>query len=152
MKIQQKLKEVSSVQLVLFLVFVLYIALPISTPDFLKPYVSSPIGLLFFFCITIALFTYSNPVLGVLYLFVVYEAIRRSSETAHNPRAIVLQYEPSQATKDDALRKMNPSKGEKTVEEEIIAIRAPINTVFTPTLITTEFKPIVNAVEGASPY
>jgi predicted membrane protein len=152
MKLLESFKSLSSVEIVLFLAFILYAVLPINTPDFMKPFVNSPIGLLFFFCVTVGLFVYANPILGVLYILVVYEALRRSSETFHNPRAIVLEYEPSQKNKDETLNKMNPAKNEKTVEEEIIEVRAPINKTYSVELVQTTFKPLSESVEGASTY
>jgi predicted membrane protein len=152
MKLLESFKSLSSVEIVLFLAFILYAVLPINTPDFMKPFVNSPIGLLFFFCVTVGLFVYANPILGVLYILVVYEALRRSSETFHNPRAIVLEYEPSQKNKDETLNKMNSAKNEKTVEEEIIEVRAPINKTYSVELVQTTFKPLSESVEGASTY
>jgi len=118
----------------------------------MKPFINSPIGLLFFFCVTVALFAYTNPILGVLYILVVYEALRRSSDTFKNPRAVVLEYEPSQRNKDSTLQKMNPVRNEKTVEEEVIAVRAPINKTPTIEIVQTSFKPVSKTIEGASPY
>uniref|UniRef100_A0A6C0HH81 Uncharacterized protein n=1 Tax=viral metagenome TaxID=1070528 RepID=A0A6C0HH81_9ZZZZ len=152
MKIPESLKSLSSVELVLFLAFVLYVILPINTPEYMKPFINSPIGLLFFFCVTVALFAYTNPILGVLYILVVYEALRRSSDTFKNPRAVVLEYEPSQRNKDSTLQKMNPVRNEKTVEEEVIAVRAPINKTPTIEIVQTSFKPVSKTIEGASPY
>ena len=152
MKIPESLKKLSVVEIVLFLAFILYTVLPIDTPDYMKPVVNSPLGMLFFFCVTVGLFTYTNPILGVLYILVVYEALRRSSETFHNPRAIVLEYEPSQKNKDDTLKKMNPVQNEKTVEEEVIAVRAPINKSYSAEIVQTTFKPVSKEVEGASTY
>lgn len=152
MKIPESFKNLSSVELVLFLAFVLYIVLPISTPDSMKSFVNSSMGLLFFFCVTVGLFAYTNPILGVLYILVVYEALRRSSETFKNPRAIVLEYEPSQKHKDATLKKMNPVRNEKSVEEEVIEVRAPINKAHSVEIVQTTFKPVSKAIEGASPY
>jgi predicted membrane protein len=152
MKIPESFKNLSSVELVLFLAFVLYVVLPISTPDSIKSFVNSSMGLLFFFCVTVGLFAYTNPILGVLYILVVYEALRRSSETFNNPRAIVLEYEPSQKHKDATLKKMNPVRNEKSVEEEVIEVRAPINKAHSVEIVQTTFKPVSKAIEGASPY
>uniref|UniRef100_A0A6C0JXK6 Uncharacterized protein n=1 Tax=viral metagenome TaxID=1070528 RepID=A0A6C0JXK6_9ZZZZ len=152
MKIPESVKNVSSVEIVLFLAFVLYIVLPINTPDYMKSFVNSHLGLLFFFCVTVGLFAYTNPILGVVYILVVYEALRRSSDTFHNPRAIVLEYEPSQKNKDATLKKMNPTRSEKSVEEEVIEARAPINKTHSIEIVQTTFKPMSKAVEGASPY
>jgi predicted membrane protein len=152
MKLPQSLKNMSLLEIVLFLAFVLYIILPVSVPLFMQSFVKSYIGLLVFFCITVVLFVYTNPLLGVLYIFVVYEIIRRSSETFHNPRAVVLEYEPSQESKDEALRKMNPPSNVKTVEEEVIAARAPLNKSYSVDIVQTSFKPVSKMIEGASPY
>jgi predicted membrane protein len=152
MKIPESFKSLSSVEIVLFLAFILYVILPINTPNGMKPFVNSPMGLLFFFCVTVGLFAYTNPILGILYILVVYEALRRSSDTFKNPRAVVMEYEPSQKNKDATLQKMNPVRNEKTVEEEIIAIRAPINKVQSMELVQTAFKPVSKTIEGASRY
>lgn len=152
MKIPESFKNLSSVELVLFLAFVLYVVLPIDTPNSMKSFVNSSMGLLFFFCVTVGLFAYTNPILGVLYILVVYEALRRSNETFKNPRAIVLEYEPSQKNKDATLNKMNPVRNEKSVEEEVIAVRAPINKAHSIEIVQTTFKPVSKAIEGASPY
>jgi hypothetical protein len=152
MKLPESLKSLSSVEIVLFVAFILYAVLPINTPDSIKPFINSPMGLVFFFCVTVGLFAYAHPILGVLYILVVYEALRRSSETFHNPRAIVLEYEPSQKNKDDALKKMNPTKNEKTVEEEVIEVRAPINKTHSVEIVQTTFKPMSESAEGASVY
>lgn len=152
MNIPDSVKSLSSIDIILFLAFVLYVVLPIDTPSSMKPFVNSTMGLLFFFCVTILLFVYTNPILGVLYILVVYEVLRRSSDTFKNPRAIVLEYEPSQKNKDVSLEKMNIPKNEKTVEEEVIAIRAPIDKTYNANIVQTSFKPVSKTIEGASPY
>jgi predicted membrane protein len=152
MKTPESLKNMSITEILLFVLFVLYIVLPINTPSSMKPFINSPMGLVFLFCVTMVLFVYTNPILGVLYILVVYEAIRRSSETVDNSRSIVMEYQPSQATKDEILQKMNPVRNEKTVEEEVIEARAPINKTQSIDFVQTTFKPISKAIEGASKY
>lgn len=152
MKIPESFKSLSSIEIVLFLAFILYVILPINTPNSMKPLVNSPMGLLFFFCVTVGLFAYTNPILGVLYILVVYEALRRSSETFNNPRAIVLEYEPSQKNKDETLIKMNKERNEKTVEEEVVEMRAPINKEYSVEIVETTFKPMSKHIKGISPY
>ena len=152
MKTPESLKNMSIIEILLFVLFVLYIVLPINTPISIKSFVNSSMGLVFFFCVTMVLFVYTNPILGVLYILVVYEAIRRSSDTVDNSRSIVMEYQPSQAAKDEILQKMNPVRTEKTVEEEVIEARAPINKTQSVDFVQTTFKPISKAVEGASKY
>jgi hypothetical protein len=152
MKTPESLKNMSIVEIMVFIAFVLYIVLPITIPSSMKPFVNSSMGLVFFFCVTVILFVFTNPILGVLYILVVYETIRRSSETVSNSRSIVMEYQPSQATKDMTLQKMNPAPSEKTVEEEVIEARAPINKSHSVDLVHTTFKPVMMAMDGASKY
>jgi uncharacterized membrane protein (DUF485 family) len=76
-----KIDKFSPLDITLFIVFIVYIILPIGTPDFLAGYVNSPLGMLFMFVVTVFLFLYTNPILAVLYIFVAYELIRRSNHT-----------------------------------------------------------------------
>lgn len=74
----KSLNTLSNTEVVAGILFTLYILFPINVPESIKPYVSSPMGLVFMFAITMSLFIYTNPILGVLYIFVVYETLRRS--------------------------------------------------------------------------
>ena len=149
MKIPATLSKMSIFEMVLFVVFLLYVVLPIKTPGFLAPYIDSVFGMVLLFCITVSLFVYTNPVLGVLYVLVAYEVLRRSSYKAENTKAIILEYTPSQVSKDVDMQNMNPSV-EKTVEEEVIEVRAPIGRPQPTEYITTSFKPVADKLEGAS--
>ena len=149
MKMPSALLKMSIFEMVLFIGFILYIVLPIRTPGFLAPYIDSIFGMVVLFCITVSLFVYTNPVLGVLYILVAYEVMRRSSSNKGNTKAIIMEYTPSQTTKDADLHKMNPAV-EKTVEEEVIEVRAPIGKPQPTEYISTSFKPIADKLEGAS--
>ena len=149
MKIPEALSKMSIFEMVLFIIFLLYVVLPIGTPAFLAPYIDSVLGMVVLFCITVSLFVYTTPVLGVLYILVAYEVLRRSSSNRGNTKAIIMEYTPSQSNKDTDMKNMNPSI-EKTVEEEVIEIRAPIGKSQPTEYITTSFKPVADNVEGAS--
>jgi hypothetical protein len=149
MKIPEALSKMSIFEMVLFILFLLYIVLPIGTPDMLASYIDSPVGMVVLFCITISLFVYTNPILGVLYVLVAYEVLRRSSSTSGNAKAIIMEYTPSQLTKDSDMKTMNPVV-EKTIEEEVIEVRAPIGKSQPTEYITTSFKPVAEKLEGAS--
>jgi predicted membrane protein len=149
MKIPTALSKMSIFEMVLFVIFLLYVVLPIKTPDFMVSYVDSVFSMVFMFCVTIALFVYTNPVLGVLYILVAYEALRRSSAKAGNTQAVIIDYTPTQATKDIEIRNMNPPV-EKTVEEEVIEVRAPIGKPQQTEYVNTTFKPVADKLEGAS--
>uniref|UniRef100_A0A6C0KGY7 Uncharacterized protein n=1 Tax=viral metagenome TaxID=1070528 RepID=A0A6C0KGY7_9ZZZZ len=149
MKIPASLKSMRPVEIVLFVAFMIYIVFPIGTPETLAPYVDSALGMVLLFAVTVAMFVYTNPLLGVLFIFVAYEVLRRSSGSAGNSRAIIMKYTPTQVAKDEDLRKMNPVV-EKTVEEEVIEVRAPIGKSEPTEYIVTSFKPVAEKLEGAS--
>jgi hypothetical protein len=149
MKFPASLKSMSPVEMVLFVAFIVYIVFPMKTPEMLAPYFDSALGMIVLFCITVSLFVYTNPVLGVLYIFVAYEVLRRSSGSADNSRAVIMKYTPTQAAKDADLQMMNPS-AEKTVEEEVIEVRAPIGKTLPTEYVVTSFKPVADKLEGAS--
>lgn len=149
MKIPSALSKMSIIEMVLFVAFILYVVLPINTPKFLAPYIDSVFGMVVLFCITVSLFVYTNPVLGVLYILVAYEVLRRSSTNKGVKNAVIMEYTPSQSTKDADMRSMNPSV-EKTVEEEVIEIRAPIGKQQPTEYVSTSFKPVSDKLEGAS--
>jgi len=150
MKIPAALSKMSIFEMVLFIAFILYAVLPIRTPGFLAPYIDSIFGMVVLFCITVSLFVYTNPILGVLYILVAYEVLRRSSSNKGNSKAVIMEYTPSQATKDTDMGNMNPVV-EKTVEEEIIEVRAPIGKPQPTEYIETSFKPVADKLmDGAS--
>ena len=128
------LKSLSPIDYALLVVFVLYIVFPVPTPTWFAPYVDSPLGLVFMFVVTVALFVYTNPLLGILYIFVVYEVLRRNHYSVpESPIPISTMHMasrvpkplPSQSEKDAHLNAMNRSTG-PSLEEEVISVRAPI--------------------------
>jgi len=149
MRVPPALLKMSIFEMVLFIGFILYIVLPIRTPGFLAPYIDSIFGMVALFCITVSLFVYTNPILGVLYILVAYEVMRRSSSNKGNTKAVIMEYTPSQATKDVSMHNMNPAV-EKTVEEEVIEVRAPVGKPQPTEYISTSFKPVADKLEGAS--
>ena len=79
MKFKNLLKTIKPAEILVLVIFVLYLILPVSTPSIMSPYIESPMGLLLIFGLTISLFIYSHPILGVLFIFVAYTLLRRSS-------------------------------------------------------------------------
>lgn len=148
MNILQSIKTLPPLEIALFIVFILYIIFPFNTPASLASIIDSPLGIIVIFCITVFLFLYTNPILGVLYIFVAYELIRRSSQKTG--RTAIVQYTPTQAKKDIELRAMNPSSG-VSLEEEIINIRSPVATSPMLELVGSDFKPVYDKiVDGSS--
>jgi hypothetical protein len=147
MKVPLSLRTMSVLEMTLLAIMIIYIVLPLRTSAWLAPYVASPLGMVVLFCITISLFVYTNPVLGVLYILVAYEALRRSTSIAG--KVVIVENTPSQEKKDIDLRLMNPTK-EKTIEEEVIEVRAPIGKSVPTEYINSSYKPVADKLEGAS--
>lgn len=145
--------------LVLILLFVIYIIFPISTPNVLVPWVDSPVGLVALFVSVIALFVYTNYVVGILFVFVVYELLRRNHfvipvnnvavETHYMPNRIPNPIPASQKEKDMELKLMNPPR-ERSLEEEYVEKMAPIGKSDPMEYISSGFQPLAQEHGGAT--
>lgn len=149
MKLPQVFKSLSSLESSLLVVFILYLVLPIQTPQVLAGTVDSPLGMLAIFIVTIYLFFYSNPVLAIVYVFVAYELLRRSSQVTG--RIGIVQYTPTQVKKDSEMRAMNPPVVE-TLEEQVVQKMAPIGRSDPIVYTSSTFKPVAEKIDGASMY
>ena len=158
-------QKISTPEISLLVVFIIYILFPIATPSFMVPFVDSPFGYLSIFIITVMLFVYTSPLLGILYIFVAYELIRRSSSQTmlqvaeYAPTKYTTEYMPthvpkamtSQSEKDDELSTLNPAR-DLTLEEEIVQIRAPIGKSEVASYSDSSFKPVAENISNASLY
>jgi len=113
----------SPIEYILLVLFILYLVLPINLPEPFAKLVETPLGVIGLFIITIAIFVYINPILGVLYILVAYELLRRS--THFTSKTSYIEHTPTQIEKDEKMRKMNPPT-EKTLEELVVQKMAPI--------------------------
>jgi len=111
--------------------------------------VDSSLGMLTVFVVTVYLFFNVNPVVAVVYIFVAYELLRRSSNKTG--RVTIVQHTPSQAKKDSEMVAMNP-KQSTTLEEELVQQMAPIGQSDSSVYVTTSFKPVADKVGEASLY
>ncbi len=152
MKLLNSIKSMPPLEIGLLIIFVLYIVFPFRTPAGIAGMIDSPLGMIVVFCVTLFLFFYTNPILGILYILVAYELIRRSSSVGGGSDGTsIVQYVPSQDRKDAELRAMNPPQT-KTLEEEMVDQRAPLPQVGRVSSNTTsDFKPVTDkTIAGAS--
>lgn len=143
------LKSLTQLEMVLIIVFIVYIVLPIQTPNFIAGSVDSPLGMLVIFIVTVYLFFNVNPIVAVVYVFVAYELIRRSSNKPG--RVNIVNYTPSQTIKNDEMKEMNPPK-KSSLEEEVVEKMAPIGHSDISVYTNSSFKPIAENVGTASVY
>ena len=127
-------------EMILFVLFIVYLILPIATPKVLSPYIDSALGISIIFALILFMFFYSHPLLAILFVFVAYELVRRSSWVTG--RTAYIQYTPTQQKKDAEMRAMNPPQ-ELTLEQDMVAKMAPQRTVGSDSL-ETSFKPVAS--------
>lgn len=164
MKLPGWLKHITTVEILVGVIFVLYIVLPVSTPASLIPIVQSPFSLLAIFLVILYLFLYANPILAVLYVGVAYLLLRRSSSlpslAASSPSLSRLRSSggsnkpptvPTIPIPQDsrAPRAAAPATIPRTLEEDVVASMAPVGQ--SSMLVQTTFRPVASNVEGASP-
>jgi len=93
----------------------------VPTPEKLIPYINNPLGNVVIFVVAVSTFFHSNALTGILVLFAAYVLIKRSSHVSF----AIENYIPSEKNKMHSLNKMNEI--EKTLEEEMVNIRAPFS-------------------------
>ena len=71
--------NISSLEIVLLFLFIFYLIFQVKTPMIVSDFVTSNLGMIIVLIITVYLFLYTNPILGIVSIFVIYELMRRSS-------------------------------------------------------------------------
>jgi len=152
MKLSDFTKNLSPIEITALVVFVIYIIFPFRTPSFLVGIVNTPLGLLVILVVTLFLFLYTNPILGVVYIFVAYELIRRTSLVKTGvPDNHIVRSSQSENQKTAQMVQMNPVRT-LTLEEDVISKMAPVQVFNSDPAINTGFKPVVEKVKNASVF
>jgi len=143
------MKSVTNVETAIIVMFILYLALPVELPDMLANLVDSPIGTIGIFVLSVYLFFNANPLIAVLFVLVAYELFRRSSNATG--KAAMIKYTPTQARKDEKMKKMNPVKT-VSLEEEVVEQMAPVGKSDISVFTVSTFKPVAENVGSASMF
>ncbi len=140
------LKKEHMGELVLVVLFIIYLIMGLKTPEPIAGLVDTLVGKIVIFVTIIYLFMHANPILAVLALLVGFDLIRRSS----------------MATGIDALQKYDPTEEKKssqftafnqfpyTLEQEVVAKMAPIMKTGS-SLSQASYKPLLDNLYDASP-
>lgn len=158
--------EISYLEIIVLIVFALYLVFNVQTPTFLVGVVDTPIGIFILLLFILYLFLYTNPILGILSLFVVYEMVRRSSLTVSG-KVPMIQYTPTQIQKERDMHEMNipnafeqlhqdpllsmntPSHNDSSLEIEMVHSMAPL--IDAPiSYIDSSYKPMIENTHNAS--
>lgn len=72
--------DIPSLEMLLLIIFIFYLIFQVKTPNTLIEFINSNLGMIVILIVTVYLFLFTNPILGILSIFVVYELIRRSNK------------------------------------------------------------------------
>ena len=141
--------SLTNVETAVIVMLISYLALPIQLPDMFANMVVSPMGTIGIFILSVYLFFNAIPLIAVLFVFVAYEMFRRSSNATG--KAAMIKYTPTQARKDEKMKKMNPVKT-TSLEEEVVNEMAPVGKSDISVFTTSTYKPVAENVGSASMF
>jgi len=180
MKLSNPFKNFTAQEFFALGALIVYLVFPIHFPQQLNGYIASPIGILVLFAITIGMFLYVNSILAVLFVFVVYEVLRRSNvmqtykpsdyvqdntvqeynyvsdavshESVNVPSVIQEHMEPQQFSMPEAKSNNIILNVGSTLEEDMIKNMSPLNSSNGTGNSFGDFKPKSDKIDNASPY
>ena len=127
--------------------FIIYLVLDIYPPELVASYIDTSLGMVGILLITLYVFINFNPILGVVFLFVAYEIVRRSARV--NNRVPMMLHTPSQSKKDAELAAMNPVAS-TSLEEDMVHQMAPVGKSSLISYTMSEYKPVSTDIHNAS--
>lgn len=151
MKLSDFTKSFTPLEITTLVFFVIYIIFPFRTPRFMANIINTPIGLFGVLLTTLYLFFYTNPILGVIFIFVGYELLRRSSLIQSGSDSYMMKHTPSEDKRQSEMVQMNPIQN-ITLEEDVIRTMAPSQTFNKDMGYSSDFKPVVERISGSSLY
>lgn len=140
------LKKEHMGELILVILFIIYLILGLKTPEPIASLVDSLVGKIVIFIIVIYLFMHCNAILAVLALFVAFDIMRRSSLSTG--LGALQKYAPTEEKKMSQFTAFNQFP--YTLEQEVVKKMAPIvrsGTSLTP----PSYKPLLENLYDASP-
>ena len=140
------LKKEHRGELILTIIFIIYLILGYRTPQPVAFLVDNIVGKIVIFIIVIYMFLYMNPILAVITLFVAFDLMRRSSMSVNNN--LIQSYIPSEENKMNQFTAFNQFP--YTLEQEVVKKMAPI-VQSGSVLKKASYKPMLEDLYGASP-
>ena len=149
MKLPTVIQSLKPYEIVIIIIFIIYLVFPVTTPQMVAYSVDNILGITVIFLVALFLFIYTNPILAIIFLFVTYELFRRSSNTT--VKTAMLQYVPTQEKVDEKLAIINEPMY-ITLEEEVVEVRAPIGKSEAILPEQSTYKYVMDNTGGASLY
>jgi hypothetical protein len=132
-------------QVVLSILFIVYLIMGYKTPDSIAGLVDTIYGKIIVVVVALVLFSYANPILGVLGFIVAFDLIRRSSMSTGT--FALDHYVPTEVKKESELNAMNQFP--YTLEQEVVKKMAPIKHEMV--LSPSSFSPVLDDTYDAAP-
>jgi len=139
-------KKEHTSQLILLVIFIIYLVLGLDTPDTIANIVDTLLGKMIIFIVVIYLFLYANPILAILSLFVAFDLIRRSSATTGI--SALQKYAPTEEKKMSQFNAYNQFP--YTLEQEVVKKMAPV-VQSSSSLNQASYKPLLDDTHDATP-
>jgi uncharacterized membrane protein len=139
-------KKMKKIEWVLFILFLFFLLFPISIPPTIAPWIDNTLGIALLLILAIYLLFVVHPFVGVLFLFVTFELIRRAGLQSH--KTIPLSnHTVSHTVRERDLKRMNPPK-ELTLEEETVIQYGVYENQPATVVENTTFQPVYDKVTG----
>ena len=135
--------NIPPLEIVVIVLFVIYLVFPIKTPSEMVPLLNNSIGMVILLLITLYLFLYTHPILGILSLLVAYELMRRSCKS--KVKHVNLE-ENNEVNKKRAMDSYNKPVV-RTLEEEMVEKMTPSNDK--TDFVVSSYKPVVEDCHSA---
>ena len=130
-------------EILLGVIFVMYIILNVKTPALLAQFIDSPLGYIVVAVTALSIFGSTNFIVGLLGFIAAYELIRRSNGTS---LPSVKKFIPSENKKVMDFSRYNDFP--ITLEEEVVSKMAPLVKHDVPS--TVNYKPVLNNTHEAA--
>ena len=132
-------------QLLLSVLFAIYLVMGMNIPNTLSSIIDSTIGKIVIIGVALMLFAYSNPILGVLALLVAYQLIKGAS--IKTGMAGLEEYYPTEQKKWSPFTSTNQFP--YTLEQEVVKNMA--SQKFNTTYVKAPYRPTLDDTHDASP-
>jgi hypothetical protein len=131
-------------QLMLVILFIVYLVMGLKMPDPVANVIDSPVGKIVVALLALMLFGYSNPILGVLGIMVAYHLIKSSSEKTG--MAALEKYYPTEEKKWSPFTPTHQFP--YTLEQEVVKQMA--SQKFNANYVKAPYRPMLDDTHDAS--
>jgi hypothetical protein len=141
--LNELLEKKNMPQLALVILFIIYLIMGLKTPSSVANMIDSTVGKVVVALFALLLFAYSNPILGVLGIFVAYQLVRNAS--IKTGMASLEQYYPTEEKKWSPFTPAHQFP--YTLEQEMVKRMAPQK--FNTNYVKPTYKPMLEDIYDA---